>query len=574
MSMQPESWPEPADDVAEAVRAIYAGRRAPLAVVVRDELGEVFADAEFAEAFAVRGQPGWSPGRLAMITVLQAVEHFTDAQAAEAVRTRLDWKYLLGLPLADRGLDDSVLSEFRSRLAEHGLQSRVMDLLVAALVERGMLKSGGKQRTDSTHVVAAVRQLNQIELVGETVRACVEALAVAEPAWVQAVLDASWQRRYGARVDSWRMPASKAKRVALGNDFVRDGAALLRAVWHPSAPAWLRSLPAVGVLQRVLIQNAKVTVDRGGREVITLRDADTDGLPPGRRRIVSPYDVDARWGGKRDLTWYGYKLHISESCDAAAATGPVDRDDWVPDAPPNLITNVATTDACVPDVAMTEPIHTDLDRRDLLPARHYMDSGYPSADLLVSSLARFGVRLVTPMLADTSPQARAGQGFDRTHFDVDWQRERVSCPQGQTSTWWNPTAQRGTDVIVVQFAAETCQPCPVKAACTTGTRRGRQLTLRPRPVQQALDAARAEQTTTDWQRDYALRAGAESTIAQATKVTGARRARYRGLAKVRLEHNIMAVALNLIRLDAWWNGETLDPRRTTHLSRLQLALAA
>src|SRR5262249_16473091 len=182
MSMQPESWPEPADDVAEAVRAIYAGRRAPLAVVVRDELGEVFADAEFAEAFAVRGQPGGSPGRLGMITVLQAVEHLTDVQAAEAVRTRLDWKYLLGLPLADRGLDDSVLSEFRSRLAEHALQSRVMDLLVAALVERGLLKSGGKQRTDSTHVVAAVRQLNPDELVGGAGHGCVGALPRPQPA--------------------------------------------------------------------------------------------------------------------------------------------------------------------------------------------------------------------------------------------------------------------------------------------------------------------------------------------------------------------------------------------------------
>lgn len=121
---------------------------------------------------------------------------------------------------------------------------------------------------------------------------------MAEPVWVRTVLDASWQRRYGARVDSWRMPASKTKRVALGNDFARDGHALLGAVWDPASPARLRDLPAVGILQRVLIQNTKVTLDRDGREVITLRDADADGLPPGRCRIVSPYDIDARWGGK------------------------------------------------------------------------------------------------------------------------------------------------------------------------------------------------------------------------------------------------------------------------------------
>src|SRR6266545_2941782 len=532
MSMQPPPWPEPADDVAQAVQAMYAGRRAPLAVVVRDELDAVFADVEFAEAFAVRGQPGWSPGRLAMITVLQAVEGLTDVQAAAAVRLRLDWNYLLGLSLADRGLDDSVLSEFRTRVVGHGLEARVLDLLVARLVDKGMLKARGKQRTDSTHVLAAVRQLNQVELVGETVRACVE---------------------------------------ALGADYARDGAALLRAVWDPSSPAWLAHLPAAEVLRRVLIHNVVVDVDRGGRAVIRLREADADGLPPGRCRIVSPYDTDARWGGKRDLTWNGYKLHSSESCDAEPPTGPVDD---VPDTPPNLITNVATTDASVPDVAVTQPIHADLQRRQVLPAEHYVGSGYPSADLLVSSLTTFGVWLVTPMLADTSPQARAGAGFDRAGFTVDWQTATVTCPQGKTNASWTPATQRGTEVIVAKFPAQACQACPVKSQCTTATHGGRQLTLRPQPVQQALDQARAEQTTTAWQTSYARRAGAESTIAQAVKATHARRARYRGAAKTRLEHNVMAVALNLVRLDACWNGERLGPRRTTHLSRLELALAA
>src|SRR5262249_23729790 len=154
------------------------------------------------------------------------------------------------------------------------------------------------------------------------------------------------------------------------------------------------------------------------------------------------YDTDARWGGKRDLTWYGYKLHISESCDAEAPVGLVDPADRVPDAPPNLITNVATTDACVPDVAMTEPIHHDLARRGLLPDEHYLDSGYPSADLLVSSLTDFGVRLVTAMLADTSPQARAGQGFDRGGFTIDWDAQTVTCPQGKANASWTPATQR------------------------------------------------------------------------------------------------------------------------------------
>lgn len=151
MSMQPQPWPEPADDIARAIRVMFAGRRAPLPVAVRDELGELFADAEFAEAFGVRGKPGWSPGRLAMVTALQMVENLSDAQAAQAVRVRLDWKYCLGLDLTDDGFDASVLSEFRSRVAGHGLEERALDLLVAALLDKGLLKAGGKQRTDSSH---------------------------------------------------------------------------------------------------------------------------------------------------------------------------------------------------------------------------------------------------------------------------------------------------------------------------------------------------------------------------------------------------------------------------------------
>ena len=189
MSMQPRSWPQPSPEVVAAVRAMYRRRRAPLAVVIRDELGELFADADFAAGFEVRGRPGWSPGRLALVTALQMAENLTDRQAAEAVRLRLDWKYALGLSLTDEGFDASVLTEFRTRVLAHGLAEKALDVLLAALVGKGLLKAGGRARTDSTHVVAAVRELNRVELVGETLRAGVEALAAAAPGWLAGTVD-------------------------------------------------------------------------------------------------------------------------------------------------------------------------------------------------------------------------------------------------------------------------------------------------------------------------------------------------------------------------------------------------
>ena len=590
MSVQPQPWPEPAPEIAAAVRAAYRRREPPLPVVVRDRLGELFPDAEFAPGFGVRGRPGWSPGRLALVTVLQMAENLTDRQAADAVRDKISWKYALGLDLDDEGFDASVLSEFRTRVVEHGLEQRVLDLLLDALKAEGLVGAGGRQRTDSTHVISAVRDVNRLELAGESVRACVEALAVAAPDWLPTVIDiADWGRRYGARVDTWRLPSSKTKRAELVAAYGTDAVALLRAVDDAGAPPWLRELPAVDVLRRVLVQNYVITTDAAGREVVRAREADTDGLPPGRTRLTSPYDLDARWAAKGDdLYWNGYKVHVTETCDppdptptGRDTTGGGDPGDLPEPAPgggerPNIITGVATTDATVPDAAMTEPIHAAPAGRELLPAEHYLDSGYPSAALLVDSLRRWGVTLVTPLLADTSRQAKAGAGYDRAGFTIDFDTEQATCPQGQKSTWWNPVTQRGTDAIVIKFAAVTCRGCPVRALCTRSTspKVGRRLTVPPREVHDAQFAARAAQDTPGWQARYARRAGVEGTIRQGVAVTGMRRARYRGLPKTQLEHVFSATALNLIRLDAYWNGHALDRSRTSHLTRLEHALAA
>ena len=134
--------------------------------------------------------------------------------------------------------------------------------------------------------------------------------------------------------------------------------------------------------------------------------------------------------------------------------------------------------------------------------------------------------------------------------------------------------QRGTDTIVITFAKGTCGPCPVRPQCTTAASGRRQLTVHPRDVHEAQLTARAAQGTKDFQARYALRAGVEGTIRQGVAVTGMRHARYRGLAKTRLEHANAAVALNLIRLHAWWNGHPMDGTRTSHLARLELALAS
>jgi transposase len=586
MCVQPAPWPEPDPQIAAAIAAKYPGKRPrPLAVQVRDRLGQWLQDEEFAAAFGIRGRPGWSPSRLALVTVLQRAENLADRPAAEAVRTRIDWQYLLGLPLDDPGFDHTVLAEFRGRVAEGGLELVALDALLARLAAGGLVKAGGKQRTDSTHVVAAVAALNRLELAGESVRAALEALTAACPDWVaQRICVPDFARRYGTPMTSWRPPQSEARREKLAIAYARDGYALLEAVYDSSSPGWLRELPATDVLRRVLLQNYTRAIT-DGKEVIKRREKEPegDGLPPGHARIASPYDTDARWGVKREEFWLGYKLHVTETCDDAPACSCRPAAAGIPDrghdkgcahlTAPNLVTHVATTDATVTGNQMTSVTHQDLAARNLAPGRHYLDSGYLSAALVVSSLTTWGIALIGPLLADTSAQARAGAGYARADFTADYDAQTVTCPQGKTSATWTPCTQHGKDAIVATFSARDCGPCPARPQCTTNSKHQRQLTLPPRDLAEAQAAVRAAEKTTGFQADYARRAGVEGTMHQAAS-HGARRARYRGLPRTRLDHVYMACALNLLRLEAYWTGTPLDRQRTSHLARLELSLAA
>ena len=447
-----------------------------------------------------------------------------------------------------------------------------LDALLERLVAQGLLKAGGRVRTDSTHVLGVIRHLCRLELAGESLRAALEALAVAVPAWLTGVIDASWQRRYGTRVDNWHLPESETKRKALMVEYGRDGYHLLEQVCARSAPPWLRELPAVDALRRIWVQQFYRYTTASGTEVVRRRESASeggDGLPPGRDRLISPYDLDARHSVKRETGWDGYKVHFSETCDPPAPTTGTGsgRGDL-----PNLITGVLTTVATTPDAAALEEIHAGLARTGLLPAEHLLDSGYPSAEQIIRSARTYGVALVTPVLLDQSAQARAGAGYDKASFSFDFAQRRATCPEGQASATWTPCRQRETDAIVVTWARTVCGPCPKRDLCTKG--RQRQITIRDRDLHEALAAARVEQTTDTWKARYAARAGIEGTMRQTTHVAGTRTTRYVGLPKTALEHNFSATAVNMIRLDAYWTGKPLDRTRATHLARLDFTLAA
>ena len=222
---------------------------------MRDDLGTLYEDQDFQDLFPSRGQPAEAPWRLALVTLMQYGEGLADRQAADAVRTRIDWKYVLSLELTDTGFDFSVLSEFRARLLAHEAERRLFDLLLEQCRERGWIKARGKQRTDSTHVLAAIRTLRRLECVGETMRQALNVLAEVAPTWLLEHMDPQWAERYEKRFSDFHLPKEEKKRVELAETIGADGRRLLEVVYAENNLPWLRDLDAIQTLRQVWLQH-------------------------------------------------------------------------------------------------------------------------------------------------------------------------------------------------------------------------------------------------------------------------------------------------------------------------------
>lgn len=538
----------------ETARVAHAAcPKGTLAMRLRDELGEVYQNEHFVSLYPVEGQPAYEPWKLAIITVLQYSEGLTERQAANAVRERIDWKYALGLELTDAGFDFSVLSEFRARFVESGQETLLLDRLLVVCKERGWLKAGGKQRTDSTHVLARVRSLSNLECVGETLRAVLDDLATLAPEWLVEQITPDWFERYSHRVENYRLPKAERQRTALAQQIGADGLHLLQALEKPDAPELLKDEASVRLLRQVWQQYYDLS-DGKAKWRAGPQERSDEGI------IRSPYDPEARTGKKRETIWLGYKVHLTETCDVETT------EDTQAKRLPQLITEVQTTVANMQDVEVTQVIQEDLAQHDLLPDEQIVDTGYVDAELRVRSQENYGIRLLGPVLADNSWQAKAGKGFDAAQFQLDWQSRQATCPQGHTSARWSEAGER----MEIVFAREVCAACPVRTDCTKSETTARVLHVRPQAAHEALQARRHEQETPAFRQAYQARAGIEATLSQAVRGMGIRRARYDGLHKTQVQHVATAVAINVVRIDAVL---TQTPRGKTHQSTfMRLAL--
>jgi transposase len=549
MSLKPQPIPPIPDETVRIARAAFP--KGNVYLQMRDEFGSIYTDDVFVTLYPPDGQPGLSPWRLALVTIMQFAENLTDRQAADAVRARLDWKYALSLDVTDAGFHYSVLSEFRSRLLENEAEQQLLDELLKRFVEHGWLKARSKQRTDSTHIVAAIRELNQLELVGETLRHALNSLAVVVPDWLRSQVPVEWFERYAERFDEFRLPKRETERQMLSETIGQDGYILLELVYQSTTHAWLKEVPAVETLRRVWFQQYWIADGQVKRRK-------PNNMPPVSEWIRSPYDTQARYGQKREHYWIGYKVHYSEVC----------HDDL-----PHVITQVETVPATQQDHHALVPIQADLAAKALLPDQHLVDAGYMSAKRILHSHENHAVDLVGPLHTDPSWQARTEGGFDLSCFTINWEQQVATCPEGHPSQqWYLAQDAQGEPIVKIFFAAHICQSCPARVHCTRAKTSGRTLTLRsPRERHETVQAARTRQQTDEFKALYRQRAGVEGTFSQATRNSGLRRTRYIGMAKTHLQNLAVAAATNILRVTSWLNDVPFAKTKPSRFAALAAA---
>lgn len=548
MTVKPAPIPPIPEETKRVAEAAFP--KGNVYMQMRDEIGSLYQDDLFVDLYSAEGQPGWSPWRLALVTIMQFAENLSDRQAADAVRARLDWKYALSLELTDPGFHYSILSEFRARLVASEKSQILLNQTLAIFKEKGWLKARGQQRTDSTHILATVRELNQVEVVGETFRYTLNILASVVPGWLREWMKAEWVERYGERLDEYRLPKEKGEREALVNLIGQDGQYLLECIDQEVALPWLKEVPAIQILKQVWEQQYQIVDGQ-------IRHRELKEMPPVREWIRSPFDPEARYGKKRHRHWIGYKVHLTETCD---------------EGQPHLITQIETRPAIEQDNEATADIQNQLVKSELCPQQHLVDAGYVSAKLILESQEIHGIDLVGPVHVDPSWQAHTPGAFDATQFQVDWDAQVAVCPQGERSIGWYPQQDSQQEPIVrIVFDPKICLACPCRSQCSTAKHSGRTLVLRAEGRHQALQAARERQQTEAFKRIYRKRSGIEGTLSQAVRNSGLRRSRYTGQAKTHLQNIAIAVATNIKRSIDWLNEVPLAPTRR---SRFALLLAA
>lgn len=487
--------------------------------LVGDGVNDLLSLEDFADLYSELGRGAICPILLSLITVFQFLENIPDRVAARWAVTRIDWKYALHLPLTWIGFHFSDLCNFRRRLLEHSAERLIFEKVLEWVRSLGFLEKHGKQRSDSTHLLGCVERLSRLELVWETMRVTLRASEATVPEWYTEVIPVAFHEAYVKRQSDWRLSKEEVK--AEMRKVGRDGFWLLDHL-NDSTPQSILDLIEVETLRTVWNQQFERQADS---QKVKVRPP--SGRGKGKDLVVTPHDPDARYSEKRGKDWVGYKLQVTETAEDNVVC--------------QFITDIDAVAASTHDSEVVGGIQGRLIDHNLKPDEHYVDQGYTSGPNLAHSEGD-GIALIGPVASDTAGKP---EGYRQSDFQLDFETQRATCPQGKVSAVWYERPQPDGFVgAEIQFKAQ-CEGCPARAQCAP-SKSGRTLDINP--YHEILNQRRAEQETEDFKERMKRRPAVEGTISELTRAHGARRSRYRGLNKVRLQALFTGAAANLKRL--------------------------
>lgn len=532
MSIQEDCWQESIPGETARIGQAILKEGSPYRLI-GDDIHEILTIEDFVHLYSTDGRGAVCPLILSLVTLFQFVENLPDREAAEAAVVRLDWKYALHVPVEWLGFHYSTLCNYRKRLIAHGEERLLFDKVLNWAVSRGFLKKKSKQRTDSTHVLGKVATLSRLELLWETLRMALKALQQSSSEWYQRTVPGVYDEAYRVRKHDWHLNQEEVREATKRAG--EDGFWLLDRLEESGADD-TQKLSEIETLKKVWEQTFNRSRDegRGGGGKVRLRQ---EKRGQGKDRISSPHEPEARWSEKRGKSWTGYKLQVTETVDAEAGC--------------TFLTDVRVTPATTHDSEVTTEIQDQLITQDMAPQELVVDQGYMSGVNMAESQKR-GINLLGPLPGDNSGK---GDGYRQQDFEIDWEREVATCPEGHTSTVWRPRLKDNRRPgIYVRFSS-ACGDCPAWGVCTT-SKQGRTLFINGH--HELMAARRAEQETKAFRQRLKSRSAVEGTISTLVRKHGARRARYRGLGKVNFQALLMGAAVNMKQL-----SRAIDQQRRT-----------
>ncbi|MBX9724757.1 MAG: IS1182 family transposase [Candidatus Obscuribacterales bacterium] len=557
MSLGSDQFGSVPEDTATVVKAIFGRKKNKKAtknayIVFADHFPIIFTQIDFEKLYSQLGQHGACPVRLALLTLVQFAEGMSDEDAMEALISRIDLKYLLRLPLGHEGFDPSILTEFRARLIKGSAEELLMDRILQLAEDDGLLKKS-KQRTDSTHVLSAARSMTRVELILEAMRHCLDVLSDIVPEFVLNVSTKFLMAQaYELRGLAFRIPKKENQRKELAEKLGKDAVLVLSRIDGDESLGFLKKVPAVLTLRRVFAEQFEDS-GKGGPKFRKVED-----LANSKYLIGSPHDTEARYSTKREDTWLGYAVHITETCEEGG---------------PRLITDVQATRATTSDSETLPVIQRSLRKRGLSPAEQFVDAGYTKAESMKASAEKYSIKVIGPLRGGNTWQSQENKGFDISKFSIDWDSKKVTCPTGVQSQSWRE--RKGRNSIEVIFAGSNCQKCPFKEQCTKSEVGGRRLEFKPKELFEFLQKHRIYENSEEFKKAYRQRAGVEGAISQAVRTCEMRRARYVGLKKVSLQAKLTGAAINFLRTAAYLVKATVSKTRESRYARLRhLGVAA